>query len=106
VPGERLDLRDLLPPAEVLGEGAGVVAVAGDERQRTGCGEYRLDGTCCGGDLAWIEDAANARDAVARERGRYLCRNRGRDARVVRVRTLAARSAGRNDSRFGSRRRM
>ena len=72
MPGEPLDLRDLLPPAEVLDEGARVPGAAGDLGQRARPGQHRIDGGGRDRDLLRAEDLPDTRHAVAGERRHRL----------------------------------
>jgi len=63
-----LDLADLLPPAEVLGEPAWVVGGAGHQGERARAGQYRLDAPSGHGHLAGVQGSADADDAVTGER--------------------------------------
>ena len=67
VPGQLLDLGDLPPPAEVLGEGARVVGGAGHLSQPTRPGQHRVDRAGRGRHLAGIQDRAQAHHAVPGE---------------------------------------
>ncbi len=76
----RLDLRDLLPPAEVLGEGAWLIGVAGDLGQRAGPGQHRVDRR--GRGLPRAEDLPDANDAIPGEsRHGFLIGKQRRDLR-------------------------
>ena len=76
VPGQPLDLTDLAPPAEVLGERAGITGRAGHLGQRPGPGQHRVDRGGRGRHLAGVQDRAQAGHAVPGE---------GRDRLVVRA---------------------
>ena len=69
VPGQLLDLRHLPPPAEVLSEGARVVAAACDLGQRAAPGQNDVDRGGRGRDLPCAEDLPDAYDAIPGEGG-------------------------------------
>ena len=67
VAGQPLDLRDVLPAAEVLSERTGITQAARHLGQRAGSGQHDLDRGDRSGYLGRVQDAAPASDAVARE---------------------------------------
>src|SRR5258706_8228007 len=67
VPGQPLDHRDLLPPAEVLSKRARVTWAAGYLGQRRGVSEDALDGRCRVHEFGGIENLPDADHAVPAE---------------------------------------
>lgn len=67
VPGQLLDQRYLLPPAEVLHKGAWVTGAAGDLGQRATPGQDDVNRSGRGRDLMRAEDLPDARDAIPGE---------------------------------------
>ena len=93
VAGQPLDLRDVLPAAEVLGERTGITQAARHLGQRAGNGQHGLDRGGRSGYLGRIQDAAHASDAVAGEsRGQF----RARLIQVHRYPSLPQRQSGRS----------
>ena len=75
VAGQPLDLRDVLPAAEVLSERTGITQAARHLGQRARNGQHDLDRGDRSGYLGRIQDAAHASDAVAGEgRGQFRVR--------------------------------
>jgi hypothetical protein len=87
MPGQPLDLRNLLPPAEVLDESARVIGAAGDLAQRAGPGQHRIDRGSRRRDLVRGENLLYAHYAVPDKgrRGVFI-----RKHRLLHGRTLAA----------------
>ena len=89
VPGQPLDLTNLPPSAEVLGERAGIAGGAGDLGQRPRPGQHRVDRGGGGHHLTGVENRAQAGHAVPGEGRDYLViKAYGFHSRTVALATL------------------
>ncbi len=67
VPGQLADLGNVPPPAEVLGERAGIIGAAGHQGKRAWVGDHGVDAPGGSGHLAGVQHPAHAHHAVGGE---------------------------------------